>query len=215
MANEFRNWFRVKASGSIGPMCFKSGAVACARPSSAMSPAGYSLAVLSSNRLRFADRLQWWGSFRLRSTGKTSQPLAGGQLLPSSKPAKMRAFYSGTDTNGSPRLGGTEAGSKNAPPARFFERRKEGLKVSRSRAGILMLQVTRDILLNTGQSVPPHFSRKRSRIKQIGRYLSVYLVNLCTRHIPDKLTPRGHDDWPDKRRSVYGSWPTWREVGFS
>jgi hypothetical protein len=63
-----------------------------------MSPAGYSLAVLSSNRLRFADRLQWWGSFRLRSTGKTSQPSAGGPLLPSSKPAEMRAFYSGTDS---------------------------------------------------------------------------------------------------------------------
>src|SRR5258708_2494521 len=27
--------------------------------------------------------------------------------------------------------------------------------------------------------------------------------NLCTRHIPEKLTPRGHEDWPDKRRSVY------------
>jgi DNA-directed RNA polymerase specialized sigma24 family protein len=37
------------------------------------------LAVLSSNRLRFADRLQCWGSFRLRSTGKTSQPSAGGR----------------------------------------------------------------------------------------------------------------------------------------
>jgi hypothetical protein len=23
--------------------------------------------------------------------------------------------------------------------------------------------------------------------------------NLCTRHIPKKLTPRGHEDWPDKR----------------
>jgi hypothetical protein len=23
--------------------------------------------------------------------------------------------------------------------------------------------------------------------------------NLCTRHIPNKLTPRGHEDWPDKR----------------
>jgi hypothetical protein len=23
--------------------------------------------------------------------------------------------------------------------------------------------------------------------------------NLCTRHIPEKLTPRGHHDWPDKR----------------
>jgi hypothetical protein len=30
--------------------------------------------------------------------GKTSQPLAGGQLLPPSKPAKMRVFYLGTDT---------------------------------------------------------------------------------------------------------------------
>src|SRR5260370_35976290 len=47
------------------------------------------------------------------------------------------------------------------------------------------------------------FQRKRSKIKQIGRYLSVYLSNLCTRHIPEKLTPRGHHDWPDKRRSVY------------
>jgi hypothetical protein len=56
-------------------MCLKTGAAACARPSSAMSPAGYSLAVLSSNRLRFADRLQWWGSFHLRSTGKTSPGL--------------------------------------------------------------------------------------------------------------------------------------------
>src|SRR5580704_11558940 len=27
--------------------------------------------------------------------------------------------------------------------------------------------------------------------------------NLCTRHIPNKLTPRGHEDWPDKRRRVY------------
>ena len=46
--------------------------LARARPSSAMSPVGYSLALLSSSRLRFADRLQWWGSFPLRSTGKTS-----------------------------------------------------------------------------------------------------------------------------------------------
>jgi hypothetical protein len=26
--------------------------------------------------------------------------------------------------------------------------------------------------------------------------------NLCTRHILNKITPRGHEDWPDKRRSV-------------
>ena len=84
------------------------------RPSSAMSPAGYSLAMLSSNRLRFADRLQWWGSFRLRSTGKTSQPCAGGPLLPSSKPAEMRAFYSGTDIY---------AGSLDAKPEEQRRRR--------------------------------------------------------------------------------------------
>ena len=23
--------------------------------------------------------------------------------------------------------------------------------------------------------------------------------NLCTRHLPNTLTPRGHEDWPDKR----------------
>lgn len=26
--------------------------------------------------------------------------------------------------------------------------------------------------------------------------------NLCTRHILNKITPRRHEDWPDKRRSV-------------
>ena len=75
----FRIWFRVKASGSIGPMCSSRAQLPAPRPSSAMSPAGYSLAVLSSNRLRFADCVQWWGSFRLRSTGKTSRPSAGGR----------------------------------------------------------------------------------------------------------------------------------------
>jgi hypothetical protein len=25
--------------------------------------------------------------------------------------------------------------------------------------------------------------------------------NLCTRHNPKKLMPRGHHDWPDKRRT--------------
>jgi len=33
-------------------------------------------------------------------------------------------------------------------------------------------------------------------------HLVIYLANLCTRHIPKKLTPRGHEDWPDKRRRV-------------
>jgi len=30
-------------------------------------------------------------------------------------------------------------------------------------------------------------------------FLALIWSNLCTRHIPDKLTPRGHHDWPDKR----------------
>jgi hypothetical protein len=56
-SKRFRNWFRVKASGSIGPMCFSLGGTASPHPpsSSAMSPVGYSLALLSSSRLRFAD----------------------------------------------------------------------------------------------------------------------------------------------------------------
>ena len=55
-SKRFRNWFRVKASGSIGPMCFSLGYGFAAHPSSsATSPVGYSLAVLSSSRLRFAD----------------------------------------------------------------------------------------------------------------------------------------------------------------
>ena len=58
LSREFRNWFRVQASGSIGPMCFfRAQANPRPAPSSAMSPAGYSLAPLSSKRLRFADRL--------------------------------------------------------------------------------------------------------------------------------------------------------------
>src|SRR6266852_6295184 len=30
-------------------------------------------------------------------------------------------------------------------------------------------------------------------------FFALIWSNLCTRHIPDKLTPRGHHDWPDKR----------------
>jgi len=65
-----------------------------------MSPVGYSLAVLSSSRLRFADLFNGGAVFGWGQQEKTStsQPLAGGQLLPSSKPATMRVFYSGTDT---------------------------------------------------------------------------------------------------------------------
>ena len=51
------------------------------------------------------------------------------------------------------------------------------------------------------------FSASDLKIKQIGRLKSVYLSNLCTRHSPNKLTPRGHEDWPDKRA-------TRRKVGF-
>ena len=55
-SKRFRNCFRVKASGSIGPMCFSLGYSFAAPPFiAAMSPVGYSLAVLSSSRLRFAD----------------------------------------------------------------------------------------------------------------------------------------------------------------
>src|ERR1022692_3217717 len=49
------------------------------------------------------------------------------------------------------------------------------------------------------------FQRKRPRIKQIGRYLSVYPVPICARapnsRIPGELNQRGHHDWPDKRPS--------------
>ena len=30
-------------------------------------------------------------------------------------------------------------------------------------------------------------------------FFALIWSNLCTRHIPDKLAPRGHHDWPDKR----------------
>jgi hypothetical protein len=29
-------------------------------------------------------------------------------------------------------------------------------------------------------------------------FFALIWSNLCTRYIPDKLTPRGHHDWPDK-----------------
>jgi hypothetical protein len=43
-------------------------------PSSAMSPAGYSLAPLSSKRLRFADRFISWARSEFESTGKYTKP---------------------------------------------------------------------------------------------------------------------------------------------
>ena len=46
----------------------------------------------------------------------------------------------------------------------------------------------------------PKFQRKRSRISRLAGFLPFIWSNLCTRHILNKLTPRGHEDWPDKRR---------------
>jgi len=41
-------------------------------------------------------------------------------------------------------------------------------------------------------------------------FLALIWSNLCTRHIPDKLTPRGHHDWPDKgiilHREAFREW---------
>ena len=48
----------------------------------------------------------------------------------------------------------------------------------------------------------PKFQRKRSRISRLAGFLPFIWSNLCTRYILDKLTPRGHEDWPDKRRRV-------------
>jgi hypothetical protein len=56
-SNEFRNWFRVEAFGIYRSDVSFFGGVRLRRTpsSSAMSPVGYSSAVLSSSRLRFAD----------------------------------------------------------------------------------------------------------------------------------------------------------------
>ena len=41
--------------------------------------------------------------------------------------------------------------------------------------------------------------RKRSVIKWMAGLCRLIWSNLCTRHVPAKLTPRGRHDWPDKR----------------
>ena len=97
----FRNWFRVEASGSIGPMCFKSGAVACAPPivrdeSSRVFLGG---ALQQSPPLRRPSSMV--GQFSLEVNRKDEPAVRRRALLPSSKPAEMRAFYSGTDTGSS------------------------------------------------------------------------------------------------------------------
>src|SRR5438445_13330968 len=98
MANDFRNWFRVKASGSIGPMCLKSGAAACARPSSGDESSRVFLggALQQSPPLRRPSSMV--GQFSVEVNRKDEPGLCRGRLLLSSKPAKLRAFYSGTDT---------------------------------------------------------------------------------------------------------------------
>ena len=96
--HRFRNWFRVKASGSIGPMCFKSGAVACAPPivrdeSSRVFLGG---ALQQSPPLRRPSSMV--GQFSLEVNRKDEPAVRRRPLLPSSKLAEMREFYSGTDT---------------------------------------------------------------------------------------------------------------------
>ena len=56
-SKRFRNWFRVEGIGIYRSDVFFFGGYGFAAPpsSSAMSPVGYSSAVLSSSRLRFAD----------------------------------------------------------------------------------------------------------------------------------------------------------------
>src|ERR1019366_1900655 len=95
----FRNWFRVKASGSIGPMCFKSGAVACAPPivrdeSSRVFLGG---ALQQSPPLRRPSSMV--GQFSLEVNRKDEPAVRRRRpLLPSSKPAILRAFYVGTNS---------------------------------------------------------------------------------------------------------------------
>ena len=94
----FRNWFRVQASGSIGPMCFKSGAVACAPPivrdeSSRVFLGG---ALQQSPPLRRPSSMV--GQFSLEVNRKHEAVVLRRLPSSSSKPAEMRAFYPGTDS---------------------------------------------------------------------------------------------------------------------
>jgi len=101
----FRIWFRVKASGSIGPMCSKSGAVACAPPivrdeSSRVFLGG---ALQQSPPLRRLCSMV--GQFSLEVNSKDESAVRRRPPLPSSKPAEMRAFYSGANRPPTRRLG--------------------------------------------------------------------------------------------------------------
>ena len=92
----FRNWFRVKASGSRSD-CFKSGAVACAPPIVRDESGRVFLggALQQSPPLRRPSSTV--GQFSLEVHRKDEPAVRGRALLPSSKPAEMRAFYSGAD----------------------------------------------------------------------------------------------------------------------
>jgi hypothetical protein len=94
----FRDWFRVKASGSIGPMCFKSGAVACAPPIVRDESRRVFLggALQQSPPLRRPSSMV--GQFSLEVNRKDEPAVIRRPPPPSSKPAEMRAFYSGADT---------------------------------------------------------------------------------------------------------------------
>jgi hypothetical protein len=69
--------------------------------------------------------------------------------------------------------------------------------------------ITRDkLFLNRPICFFQVFQRKRFRVKQMAGLKAFIWSNLCTRHIPNKLPPRGHEDWPDKRRRIVLSLPT-------
>ena len=40
----------------------------------------------------------------------------------------------------------------------------------------------------------PKFQRKRLRIKRLAGFFAFIRSNLCTRHIQNRLTPRGHHE---------------------
>src|SRR5207245_5907540 len=57
------------------------------------------------------------------------------------------------------------------------------------------------------------FQRKRPRMSGLAGSLPFIRSNLCTRHILNKITPRGHEDWPDKRPREEQCWLTRRRQG--
>jgi hypothetical protein len=96
-SKRFRNWFRVKASGSTGPMCFKIGR-SCLRPPIVR---GESSRVFLGGALQQSPPLRrpssMVGQFSIEVNRKNQPASRPYQLLPSSKPARMRVSYSGTD----------------------------------------------------------------------------------------------------------------------